>query len=455
MSVVDIGSREFWLYALSLPSGHGLGPYDFFAAVKCDRASVVGAIFIHHNRRCFRVLVLRRRVDHCWVKTFDEDGFESEASARVALSRNLRPNDAPEVLPSGIRRRKSLVDLGGRTPSRNFQILTRTPSHRPALLTIGEIYLAMPSPDDNFVADFQTENFDSRLWELFLLAAFREQGVHLTQPYPSPDFLLNRCEYRCWVEAVTANPAGEKLQGFTMPTFAPENYEERLSGGPAQRFAKTLRSKLQRKYEDADHVRGDPFAVAIADYHAPGSMTWSREALPVYLYGVLPVVVEGIGGKQAEGQGIDHLRGETAIPAGLFRDLSMSQLSAVLFSNAATFSKFNRMGLLAGFGTDFLKMTRRGIIFDRTPGALEPIEFELDVMSEEYARLWPGGESWCQELEVFHNPNADNPMAFDLLPGATHWYEIDGEIVCQSPWEHTVLSSITQIDFKNPEEDLE
>lgn len=46
---------------------------------------------------------------------------------------------------------------------------------------------------------------------------------------------------------------------------------------------------------------------------------------------------------------------------------------------------------------------RRGILFDRTPGALEPIDFELEVGSKEYDALWPWGEAWCQELEVFHN----------------------------------------------------
>jgi hypothetical protein len=34
------------------------------------------------------------------------------------------------------------------------------------------------------------------------------------------------------------------------------------------------------------------------------------------------------------------------------------------------------------------------------------------------------------ELEVFHNPLAARPIPFDLIPGATHWFERDGEIKC-------------------------
>ena len=45
---------------------------------------------------------------------------------------------------------------------------------------------------------------------------------------------------------------------------------------------------------------------------------------------------------------------------------------------------------------------------------------------------WPWGEAWCQELDVFHNPKADYHIPFDLLPGATHWFERDGDVECRT-----------------------
>jgi hypothetical protein len=69
----------------------------------------------------------------------------------------------------------------------------------------------------------------------------------------------------------------------------------------------------------------------------------------------------------------------------------------------------------------------------------------MDIELEEYEALWPRGEAWCVELEVFHNPGAAQMFPFDLLPGATHWFERDGEIVCETMWKHTVLASTTNI----------
>jgi hypothetical protein len=192
-------------------------------------------------------------------------------------------------------------------------------------------------------------------------------------------------------------------------------------------------------------VTGKPFALALADFHAPGSMIWSREALPGYLYGVFAYAETRPDGRVAVGAPTDKLIDKDEIPAGLFRDPAMSGLSAIIFSNAATMAKFNRMGFLAGLRPPGLAMRRQGFFFDSTPDALEPIPFDLDILSDEYTALWPWGEMWSVELEVFHNPLAACPLAMDMLPFATHWFEQDGEVVCQTIWAKTVLSSMTEL----------
>ena len=55
-------------------------------------------------------------------------------------------------------------------------------------------------------------------------------------------------------------------------------------------------------------------------------------------------------------------------------------------------------------------MVREGDLFDRTPGVLKPISFKMDTLSDEYTALWPRGEAWCHELEVYHNPLATHPI---------------------------------------------
>ncbi len=407
-------------------------------------------MLLNHGTGDFGIVAFRRRVDHCLVTVASKFGFSSQDAALVDLTAAMRPGEPEEPIPPGSKKRRPLLPAVAKNINKTFKLLTSTITHYPALMAVGELYFAMPNPDDNFVSDLQTNNFDSRLFELYLLAAFREQGTIVAQDHDSPDFFIERDGCQCSIEAVTANPKGKRAQGLTRPTFAPESRQERTIGSPAVRFAKTLRSKLQREYENLPHVKGKPFALALADFQAPSSMVWSREALPSYLYGFLADVAEGPDGRKAVGTSVTELLGPDEIPAGLFRDPAMSHLSGIVFSNAATLGKFNRMGFLAGWRPPGLSMTRTGILFDRTPGAVDPIDFSLDVLSNEYNEMWPHGEQWCQELEIFHNPMATHPIDFELLPGATHWFEEGGEIVCSTIWKNSVLTFVTRLDLKRP-----
>lgn len=443
--ITPIIQRQFELYALSLERGPNFDPANIFRAYQGGRGLTSGCILIDPEQGTFSSIALRRRIDHRWIKVGEGGPYSTPEAALDRLSIAMRVGDPPEPLPPGAKRRPLLLKPGSRGTSPEFDLLTTTISHLPALMAIGECYLALPNPDANFVPDFQTSNFASRLFELYLLACFREQGLSVRQDHVSPDFLIEKDGDTCWIEAVTANSEAPRAGGIGDWVHAPEDRNERLTGGPAERFAKTLRGKLQRNYHELDHVKGQSFALALADFHASGSMVWSREALPTYLYG-LRADIEGEGAeRRAVGTPIANLTGKHGVPAGLFRDPDFAHLSAVIFSNAATLAKFNRMGFLAGWRPHGLTMIRRGILFDRTPGALEPIDFELSVASDEYQALWPWGEAWCQELEVFHNPLAARPISFNLIPGATHWFERDGDIECSTIWASSVLSSVTRL----------
>lgn len=451
--IKPISQRQFELYALSLERGPNFEPAHIFGAYQAGRGGASGCILLDPERGAFTTLALRRRIDHRWVRVDEGGPYSTSEAALDHLSISMRGGEPPEPLPPSTRRRPLLLETGARGTSPEFDLLTSTISHFPALMAVGECYLALPNPDANFVTDLQTNNFASRLFELYLLACFREQGLVVRQDHVSPDFSIEKDGAACWIEAVTANSETPRAGGIGDWVHAPTDRDERLTGEPAERFAKTLRGKLQRNYHELDHVKGQPFALAIADFHVSGSMVWSREALPTYLYG-LRADVEGEGARRrAVGTPINNLTGKHGIPAGLFRDPDFAYLSAVVFSNAATLAKFNRMGFLAGWRPPGLTMTRRGILFDRTPGALEPIDFELSVDSAKYQSLWPWGEAWCQELEVFHNPRATHPIPFDLIPGATHWFERDGDIECSTIWANSVISSITHLRMAGePEE---
>lgn len=443
--IQPISQREFDLYGLSLDRGPNYDPLEPVSAYKLGGGAASGSVLFDAGRQTFTAQTLRRRVDHCWVVVDQTPNLPTPEAALDRIGMKMRSGEPAEPLPPGVRRRAQLLKPGSRGTSPEFDLLTTTVNHLPALMAVGECYLALPNPDANFVTDFQTNNFASRLFELYLLACFREQGLLVRQDHASPDFWIERDGASCWVEAVTANSPVPRSGGIGPWVHAPEDRTERLTGAPAERFAKTLRGKLQRDYHELPHVKDQSFAIAIADFHESGSMVWSREALPTYLYGFRADIAGEGDARRAIGTPITHLTGKDRIPAGIFRDPAFAHLSAVLFSNAATLAKFNRMGFLAGWRPPGLDMVRRGILFDRTPGAVDAIPFELSVLSPEYEALWPWGEAWCQELEVYHNPFATNPIPFDLIPGATHWFERDGDIECSTIWANSVLSSITDL----------
>lgn len=444
--MIPLSRGMFDVYALALPRGHDFGERLPEAAWQSEDGKACAILTRHADDRSIALIVMRRRTDGVWAVTLD-NVFQPDIAAATALAElELHVGRPPVSVPPGVQRRAALYDLQGREPSRIFRMLT-APSHQNVAWLLNQLYLSLPRPDPNWTTDCQTENFHTRLWEAQLLAAFREQGLLVTQPVESPDFRIeNRKGGAAWVEAVTANPQTRFEPVNARPSFQPDTPAELFFGTAALRFAKTLGNKLQRAYAHMPHVTGMPFAIALADFHAPASMMWSREALLGYLYGMSAEVIEVDGERVAKAGEASRLLGTSGFPAGLFRNDAHAGLSAVIFTNACTVGKFNRVAISAGAPDHGLRYVRYGKFFDRRAGALDGIPFCLDVASDEYRGLWPQGyEPWCAELEVLHNPFARHSLPVELLPEATHWIEIDDELVCLSHYATNILWSGTLI----------
>ncbi|HGH4659916.1 hypothetical protein FHW31_000043 [Enterobacter asburiae] len=444
-SLKRMPAEAFKIFAMSLPHGPNYGNAEFLSAWSNEKGLGYGAV-LQYSKNSYGLVVLRRREDYVLVP-IEHKMFFTEQEALVHLDKHLSAGGDLLPIPSGQSRRARLDQVGERNVCQAFVQLSSTIKYRGAFHLIAEFYLALPKPDDNFITDLQTRGFNSRIWELYLFACFKEQGIKVFQDYPSPDFMLMKDNKKAYVEAVTANPTGPGSLKLPQTQFPPKDRLARTAGDMAARFAKTIRSKLQRKYEELPHVKGFPFAIAIADFSGGGTMVWSRESLPTYLYGQTAHTVKTSKGIKAAALSIEQLIGHENIPAGLFNHPEMENLSAILFSNAGTLPKFQRMAIQAEFSSPVVKARRVGILFDRTEGALEPIDFDLDIQSPEYINLCDGKEFWCFELEVFHNPNAAHPMPHDFLPGATHWFEHNGEIICETQWKNQVLASVTEFSI--------
>lgn len=273
--------------------------------------------------------------------------------------------------------------------------------------------------DGNFVEQFQTTGFDQRIWELYLFATFVELGFVFDRTNAMPDFVCSGLAGSFSAEAVTVGPTREG--GKIVPPPPRRTAEEQLAYLKHYmpiKFGSPLFAKLGKRYWEREHVAGNPFALAIADFSSPGSMIHTASALEVYLYGY-----EHDSERDADGRLIikprrieEHRFGAKAIPSGFFRLPDAVNVSAVLTSASGTISKFNRMGVLAGFGSGNVVLIREGTAVDHDPDASEPKFFRALVNAAGYS------EGWVEGLNVFHNPSAAIKLDMDLLPGAAHHF---------------------------------
>lgn len=441
-----IPQNMFDIYGLALPWGLGFVDSMPVAGWRTKDAASWGIVTFNEKENTFGCIVMRQRIDFVWTLTLETTGLAGFDSAKERLEAQLIEGSPREPLPQNVGKRPNLYEVGKKLPSNLFEQL-KTKRRAMAAWMIAYLYYALPRPDKNWVPDFQGENLHTRLWELHLFACFREQGRHVAQDHPSPDFCVtNREGTSAWIEAVTTNPEVRYDHATAISDSPPADMVEMILGPAAVRYAKTIRNKLVRRYHEMPHVVGKPFALALADFFAQGSMTWSRPALIAYLYGWYAVTHVVDGRQEAKRVDVDRLLGPECIPAGLFKFPENAGISAVIFSNGCSIQKFGRVLVsITGDGNGY-SHTRVGTIVDRTPGALYGFDFCLDVASKEYRALWPQGyEPWSAELEVFHNPLATHPFPKDLLREATHWIDNGREIVCKAFYETQILQSKTFI----------
>jgi hypothetical protein len=206
------------------------------------------------------------------------------------------------------------------------------------------------------------------------------------------------------------------------------------------RYAGPLTAKLGKKYWDKENVQGRPLAFAIQDFHAPNSMVSSRTALPTYLYGT-------VWDWKKEGEGLvitpkkveQHQWGQKTVQSGFFSLPGAENVSAVIANASATISKFDRMGVLAGFGSKRVRLIREGTAVNPDPNSELPRVFVHDVNAPGYS------ETWVEGMDVYHNPSALHPLHPAMLPGAAHhWLRDDGQLESRVPaWQP--FGSITRI----------
>lgn len=207
------------------------------------------------------------------------------------------------------------------------------------------------------------------------------------------------------------------------------------------KYGSSLYSKLQKKYWERPHVKGKPLIIAIHDYHMPGSMTWTRNALVEYLYGKRVRVKTIDGNRSVVVENIEfHTWQGKNIPSNFFGTDNAENISAILFTNTATITKFNRMGKLAGLGGENIKMLRTGVKLHPDPSSTEPLNFVSDVDDPGYE------EDWSESIIMYHNPNALNPVDINCFNSINHmWLDKESGVLVGTYREGDILNSITTV----------
>tara|TARA_B100000678_G_scaffold210595_2_gene178154 strand:+ start:637 stop:1830 length:1194 start_codon:yes stop_codon:yes gene_type:complete len=290
---------------------------------------------------------------------------------------------------------------------------------------LNEAAARFPDKDGNFVEQYQTQGFDARTFELYVSELLHSEGFKFDTKHPHPDFVCSKDDTTIAVECTTTNPT-DRGDGAITP-YAPlnpadrelEDILDRFQGDLPIRIAGAIRSKMTKRmgpdskaYWELPHVAQRPFVIALQSFHEPGALAFSSTAVANYLYGS-----EHRPDWDSEGNLVikereipAHTRGEKTIPSGFFHQAGSENLSAVLWTNAGTASKFSRIARAGPYPDSNATVLRYGQMYDFDPNAHVPLPFMYIVGDPDTPK-----EDWGQSAILFHNPNAKSPVPFGLF----------------------------------------
>ena len=364
------------------------------------------------------------------------------------MSRDLESTGVPRVLPNlarAIHPKDPFVPI---VPSSRmnplFWIVANMESHSPARGMIREVFRYYSDRDGNFIEQFQTTGFDARIWELYLHTYLNDCGFSLL-PTVSPDFLVSKSGEKVAIEAVTANPTQGLVKGelrnvySSTKLFVPpfDQILPQLDGAfdykqedfVPIKLGSALYSKLQKRYWESPSAEKLPMVLAIETFHEQASLHYTSSALATYLYGTRDTYIWDTKGTLViVPQRVEkHSFAGKTIPSNFFSLPEAEHISAVLFSNSGTVSKFNRMGHQGPFHNPRITLLRFGECVNHDPNAVKPFRFYYQVGDPDWM------EWWGQGLEMFHNPNAQFPIDHSLFPDIAHHRLKDGLIFTEGP----------------------
>lgn len=349
-----------------------------------------------------------------------------------------------------------------------FKRIIGDETYKPTMAVINEWstgLLGRKQEANKFIKEFQT-TFNSSLWELYLNKSFVELGFEIDYSKESPDFYLKHSSgKRINVEAVTANnQLNESEEYYTLKSFnesvAIED-KDFLDQSTIKLIGK-LKDKRdlfigadnkKHPYSSLEHVKGNPFVVAVAPFDNHLSFTQNNMAVNRILYGINPP--KGNNPSEMVSEKISHIVNHNGkhIDLGIFTNESYKEISAVIFSTTGTFGKAVVQSGISTFirATKYRQMECSVFLKQEGMGKLGASHTQLGKGNDLFSMRFPFGnlvcgadmhlyepshhiESHLDGLHVYYNPFAENPLDKKLLSAyelTQNDYDIEsGEMVC-------------------------
>lgn len=295
---------------------------------------------------------------------------------------------------------------------------------------------------NKFIKEFQT-TFNSSLWELYLNRAFIELGYEIDYTKESPDFhLIHSSGRRINVEAVTANNKNNECAEYYSNTSF-QSAIERSSKDFLDQSTLKLIGKIKDKHElftgteckkhpysSLEHVKGNPFIIAIAPFDNHMSYAQNNMAINRVLYGIEP---PGADGSQ---EIVDHIinSNNQRVDLGIFTKDTYKNVSAVIFSTTGMFGKAVVQTDFKGLvrATRYRQLSHETFLNTEGKHSLGYKNIKIDSEHDLYRLRFYDGvnvcgsdmhfyasskhkESHLDGLHIYYNPYAEVPLSRDLF----------------------------------------
>lgn len=302
---------------------------------------------------------------------------------------------------------------------KNFKQMLEGPNAQNLQLGFNNWSKGFVDRDNKVVKEFQS-SYNSTFWEIYLHALFTKLGLNPSYQYPSPDYLLNYNNKQIIVEAVISNNAKYARPEYSAQFPIDLIIKKALlfNSNAALRYTNSIYTKYQKyinQYSKLEHVKNKPFIIALESFSQPVFfLEYDRAILPT-LYGLYVDELNEYNGEIIYNVGVPVKKMKalaknncSEIPLGLFTNNKMKEVSAIIFSCTATYSKLIAL----------------------SPKGKEEIFFNY-VITDEYEKPYYSGpisyDNYKEKIQdgicIFHNPFASYPLPdgiFDEI-GINHY----------------------------------